>query len=208
MRSKKNRPAQKKRNEAPLKEDTNMDDRTGHTALRETELTNYFAQDFTERTERAAQANANVIANQAEILRHVWQTSADIASSVTARSADQLARTLGGGGDEAEKTTGQAARNIAALIQSASVVADAARAISTEVIDLVRHSTERSIDHIGAMTRCLSPEDLVTSQTDAMRDNVELLMDSSRRIAEIALRTAEESSHVVGRNLKPRKPAD
>ncbi len=59
--------------------------------------------------------------------------------------------------------------------------------ISTELIDVVRHSTERSIDHIGAMTRCRSPEG--TAQTDAMRDNVELLMDSSRRIAEIAVRT-------------------
>jgi hypothetical protein len=40
----------KKRNEASLKEDTNMDDRTRQTALHETELTNYFAQDFAERT--------------------------------------------------------------------------------------------------------------------------------------------------------------
>jgi hypothetical protein len=70
------------------------------------------------------------------------------------------------------------------LIESASVVADAARAISTEVIDFVRHSTERSIDHIGAMTRCRSPQDLVAAQTDAIRDNAELLMNSSRRIAE------------------------
>lgn len=37
----------KKRNEASLKEDTNMDDRTRQTALHETELTNYFARDFT-----------------------------------------------------------------------------------------------------------------------------------------------------------------
>ncbi len=77
-----------------------MDDRTRQIApLRETELTNYFARDFTERTERAAQANATDIANQAEILRHAWQTSAEIARNVTARSADQVGRTLGSRGD-------------------------------------------------------------------------------------------------------------
>ena len=57
------------------------------------------------------------------------------------------------GGDKAEKTAGQAAGNLAALIQSATVVADAARGISSELIDVVRHSTERSIDHVGAMRK-------------------------------------------------------
>jgi hypothetical protein len=91
-----------------------MDDRTRQTALHETELTNYFARDFTERTERVAQAQGNVIASQAEILRHAWQTGAEIASSVTARSADHVARTFAGRGDEAEKTAGEAAGSVAA----------------------------------------------------------------------------------------------
>jgi hypothetical protein len=62
--------------------------------------------------------------------------------------------------------------------------------------------------HVAAMMRCRSPSDFVHAQADAFRDNMEMLMDSIRRIAEIALRTAEESSHVIGRNLKPIKPAD
>ena len=64
------------------------------------------------------------------------------------------------------------------------------------------------MDHMAAMMRCRSPSDFVHAQADAFRDNMEMLMDSSRRIAEIAMRTAEESSYLVDRNLKPIKPAE
>lgn len=176
-----------------------MDDRTDQ-ALGRTEETNHFARDFTERTERAAQANIHVM--------QMWQAGADVASKVTARSTDQVAHTLGFGDDAAEKVAGQAVGNIAALTQSASVLADSVQAISSEWVDLVRHSTERSMDHMAAIMRCRSSPDFVHAQADAFLDNVEMLMDSSCRITAIALRTAEESSHVIGRNFTPIKPAD
>ncbi len=181
-----------------------MDDRIRQTTLHTTEEANHFARDFTERTERAG----NMIANQADTVLQMWKASADIVSGYTTRSADQAARTLGISETESEKAAGLASGSVGALVQSASVVTDAAQAVSTELVELLRHATERSIDHIGAMTRCRSPEDFVTAQTDAVRDNVEMLIDSSRRIGEIALRTAEESSHVIGRNLKPIKRSD
>jgi hypothetical protein len=156
-----------------------MDDRTDE-AVRHTEEANHFARDFTERTERAAQANVNVIVSQAEALRHMWQAGADVASKVTARSADQVAHTLGFG-DAPEKVAGQAVGFIGALTQSVSVLADSVSAISTEWVDFVRHSTERSIDQMGAMMRCRSPSDFVHAQADAFRDNMEMLMD---RVAE------------------------
>jgi hypothetical protein len=92
-----------------------MDDRTDQ-ALPRTEETNHFARDFTERTERAAQANINVM--------HMWQAGADAASKVTAQSTDQAAHALGFGDDAAEKAAGQAVVNAAALTQSASVLTD------------------------------------------------------------------------------------
>jgi hypothetical protein len=160
-----------------------MDDRTSEEA-------HYFARDFTERRERAAQAN--VIANQAEALQRM---------TAAAQSGDHVAGTLGV--DEAEKAAAQASANVGAIAQSASVFADSIRAISTEFVDLVRHSTERSIDQMAAMMRCRTPQELVAVHRDTLRDNMEMLTDSSRRIAEITLRTADETSHVVGRNLKP-----
>jgi len=165
-----------------------MDDRSEQAVRRTTEE----ARDFTEQTERAAKANVNVIADQAEALRHMWQAGADVASNVTVRSADQVARTFAIGGNDAQKASG----NVGALAQSASVVANGARAISTEWVDFVRHSTERSFDQMGAMMRCRSPQDFVTAQTNAFRDNMEAMIDSSRRISEIALRTAKAASHL------------
>ena len=116
-----------------------MDDRTDQ-ALRRTEETNHFARDFTERAERAAQANINVM--------HMWQAGADAASKVTAQSTDQAAHALGFGDDAAEKAAGQAVVNAAALTQSASVLTDSVQAISSEWVNLVRRGAERSIDYI------------------------------------------------------------
>ena len=70
-----------------------MDDRTEQHTM--PDATDHFARDFTERTERAAQINATVIANQAETIRHMWQTSVDIASTLTTRSAEQVGCTFG-----------------------------------------------------------------------------------------------------------------
>ena len=174
-----------------------MEDRTDQAR---TEETNHFARDFTERTERAAQANINVM--------HMWQAGADAASKVTAQSTDQAAHAPGFGDDAAEKAAGQAVVNAAALTQSASVLTDSVQAISSEWVDFVRHSTERSMDYMAATMRCRSPSDFVHAQADAFRDNVEMLMDSNRRIVEIALRTAGEASHVLDRNLKLSTPAE
>ncbi len=74
-----------------------MDDRTRQTTLHTTEQAHYFAQDFTERTERAG----NMIANQADGVLQMWQASTDIVSGFTTRSANQTARTLGVGETEA-----------------------------------------------------------------------------------------------------------
>jgi hypothetical protein len=194
MRSPKNPHAQGKAEGNSHTEANNMNDARTEDAL-------YFAQDFTERKERAAQAN--VVANQAEAVKRTWQAET---LTATAQSADPA--TLGIEDHEAERAAAQASANLGALTQSASVLADSVRAISNEWVDLVRHSTERSTNHVAAMMRCRSPSDFIHAQADAFRDNMEMLIDSSRRIAEITLRTADETSYVVGRNLKPLNRAE
>ncbi len=185
-----------------------MDDRTNQPLGNTTEEANRFTRNLTEQSERAAQANAKLITDQAEAFRRMWQASAEMAANLTKRSADEVARTFGIGGGEAEKAAGQASDNVGALVHSASVVANAARAISTEWVDLVRHGTERSVDQMNALMRCRSPSDLVTMQTHALRDNMEALLDCSRRIAEIALQTTAEASREIGQNVNPMKPAE
>lgn len=183
-----------------------MDDRTDQALRDTTEEANRFTRNLTEQSERAARGSANVITDQAKAFRHMWQASAQMAANLTKRSADEVVRTFGIGGDEAEKAAGQASDDFGALVQSTSVVANAARTISTEWVDLVRHSTERSVDQVNALMRCRSPSDFVVAQTHALRDNMEALIDCSRRIAEIALRTTEETSREIGQEMKPTRP--
>jgi hypothetical protein len=86
----------------------------------------------TEEADRAAQAGASVVADQAEALQHMWQAGAEMASNLTARSADQVVRAFGVGGNEIEKGAAQVSGNVGALAQSASAWVHGVQAISTD----------------------------------------------------------------------------
>jgi len=161
------------------------------------DITRQAVRNTMDQADRAAQASTNVIADQAETLQHMWQAGAKVASNITAQSADQVARAFGVGSDEPGKGASQVSGNVRALERSASTWVHGVQAISTELVNLVRQSTERSIDLAGAMVRCRSPQDFITAQTDAWRDNVQALSDSGRRIAEIALATAQEAPREI-----------
>jgi hypothetical protein len=155
-----------------------------------------------EQSERAAHANVEIMTCQAETLQHIWRSGNDLAQRLTARSADQLARTLGIGGEETRETAQQVANNIGAIMQSSSVVAQGAGAISAEWVDFACQQTERSLQHMQAVIRSRTPQDFAAAQSAALRDQMDSLIKGARRMAEIALRTADDVSSKVSENVE------
>jgi hypothetical protein len=155
-----------------------------------------------EQSERAAHANVEIMTSQAEALEHIWRSGNDLAARLTARSADQLARALGIGSQETGQTAQQVASNIGAIMQSSSVVAQGAGAISAEWMDFACQQTERSLQHMQAVIRSRTPQDLAAAQSAALRDQIEGLIKGARRIAELTLQTADEVSSKVSENVE------
>jgi len=120
----------------------------------------------TEEADSTMQASANVIADQAEALQRAWLASSEMASNISARSVHQAARSFGITGDDTDKAAGRPSEEISS--QAAGAVVHGVQAMTTELVDLVRHSAARSFDHMGAIVRCRSPQDFVTVQTDAL----------------------------------------
>src|SRR5262249_7949106 len=157
---------------------------------------------FAEQSERAAHASVEIMTSQAEALEHIWRSGNDLAARLTARSADQFARAMGISSSETRETAQQVAGNIGAIIQSSSVVAQCAGAISAEWMDFVRQQTEQSLQHMQAIVHSRTPQDLAVAQSKALRDEMDGLIKGARRIAEITLRTADEVSSTVNENAE------
>jgi hypothetical protein len=178
---------------------TQSAERTTHKMAEETRrATRHIA----EQSERAAHANVEIMTSQAEALQHIWRSGNELASRLTARSADQFARALGIGGEETRETAQQVAGNFGAIMQSSSVVAQGAGAISAEWVDFACQQTELSLQHIQAVLGSRTPQDLAAAQSAALRDQMDGLIKGARRIAEITLRTADEVSGRVTENAE------
>ena len=145
-------------------------------------------------SERPAHANADFIAGQAEAFRQILLSGSELASDLTTHSADQFVRAIGIDGEEPEDRPQQVAGTI---IQSGTAVARYAQAVSAELVALVLQCTKRSLDHLDAMTRSRTPQDFAAAQSEALRDQAEGVIEGTRRIAEITLRTADAVSRQV-----------
>ncbi len=180
----------------------------GHeTAHKTTEETVRVARSAAAASERAARAGADVLQRNAETVQQVWQSGSDMATRLTERSADQVARVFGLSGEEAQQAAQQSTRNIEAIVQSSTVIAEGVQTISREWLDFVRHRMENNINRLESLMRCRSPQDLAVVQSDLVRDSLEGFLQSTRRIAEVSVRMADEAVRKMTDNVERSRAA-
>jgi phasin family protein len=166
----------------------------GHDATRKTsEEAARAARTIADAGEHAARASADTIQRNAEAAQQAWQTASDMATKLTGRSADQLARVLGLSGEEAQQAAQQSSRNFGAIMQSSMVLSQGAQNISREWFDFARKRMDENLNLLEALTRCRTPQDIAAVQSNVVRDNLEDLLQSTRRIADISVRIADEA---------------
>ena len=145
-------------------------------------------------SERPAHANADFITEQAEAFRQILLSGSELGSDLAARSADHFVRAIGIAGEEPEDRPQQVGGTI---MQSGTAVARYAQAVSAELVALVLQRTKRSLDHLDAMARSRTPQDFAAAQSEALRDQADGVIEGTRRIADITLRTADAVSRQV-----------
>jgi phasin family protein len=124
------------------------------------------------------------------------------------RSTDQLGRTLGLSGSEAQQATERSARNAETILYSTTAVIKGMSGMSREYFEFVRHQIENSIDRTNEVWRCRTPQDVAAVQSDLVRDTVESVLESSRRMADMSLKLAEEAAkHMTQRMERLRRVA-
>ena len=136
-----------------------------------------------------ARAGVREATDRAEDVRKTGMQSAQ-------RVAEEFGRVLGVGGQN-EDLTRQATENLAAITETGSVLMRGFQDVSREWLELTRERLRRNAEGMTKLTQCRTLPDLAAVQSDLARDNLNQIIDLTRRIAERSMQVADEAAKTI-----------
>ncbi len=100
-------------------------------------------------------------------------------------------------GFEHEEQTHRASQNLQAVTQASTVLARGFQEASNEVFRSAQNRLTKNMDGLNRMAGCRSVRAVVAAQSELMRDNLQLTIDTNRRIAELSVRIADEATGAI-----------
>src|SRR3954453_5603446 len=135
--------------------------------------------------------------NGAETARQGMESSLNGTVDTFHRVTDQFTQVLGFVGPQAEELARKSSQNIEAVSQASSVLTKGAQEISREWFDAMRERLAKNLEAMNRLAGCRSVQDLVTVQSEIVRDGLGETVKSSRRIAEVSIRIADEAARAI-----------
>jgi phasin family protein len=148
--------------------------------------------------EQVARAGADMLKQNVETLQNTWRSGLEAATSVMGRSTSNLSHARpvrrrgakGNGGMEL-------GRNAQTLLYSGTAAARVMGGMSREYFQMVGRQVEKNMDHMNQLWTCRTPQDFAAVQSDMVREMVETALESSRRIADMSLKMADEAGKQI-----------
>jgi hypothetical protein len=169
------------------------------------------ARTMTDAAERTARNSANVFHRNTEQVRQTFEAGSDAAARIAERAFGQFARAFGvttgenaQQAQQAQQATQQSARNVEAILHSSTVIVDGVQTISREWLTFVQNRAERNMAQLEALANCRSMQDCIAVHTDLVRDNLEDLLATTRRVAEVSTRMVDHAAQTGDSTLAPR----
>jgi phasin family protein len=147
--------------------------------------------------EQTARAGADVFRRGTETARDNLQAGLNTATQSFQRVSDQFTKVLGFSGPQAEELARRSSENLQAVSQASTVLARGAQEVSQEVFGLVQDRLQKNIDAVNRLAGTRSVQDFVAVQSDLVRDGLQQVIDTNKRIAEVSLRTADEAARAI-----------
>jgi len=152
----------------------------------------------TERTssavEQTARASAEVFQKGTETARSSLQSGLETATQGFQRMTDQFTQVLGFSGPQAEELTRRSSENVQALTDAGTVLAKGAQDVSREWLGFAQERQAKNADGLKRLAGCRSVQDLITVQSDILRDSFQALIATNKRVAELSLRVANDAA--------------
>ena len=147
--------------------------------------------------EQTARAGADMARRGAETARDTVQSGVTMASQTFQRLNDQFTQALGFNGPQAEELSRRSSQNLQAVSQASTVLMKNAQEVSHEVIQLVQDRVQKNVEAVSRLASTRSVQDFVAVQSDLMRDGLQQVIDTNKRIAELSVRVADEAARAI-----------
>jgi hypothetical protein len=152
------------------------------------------ARTMTDAAERTARTGADVLQRNSEQVRQTFEMGSDAAARIAERAFGQFTRVFGVvTGDNGQQATQQSARNVEAILHSSPILADGVQTISREWLTFVQNRAERNMERLETLANCRSVQDCIAAHTELVRDHLQDLLQTTKRVAEVSTRMADEA---------------
>ena len=165
------------------------------------------ADDAAEAGQRVARAGAEIARRGSETTQAAVQSGLDMAAKATERSVNQFAEVFGFSGEKAEETSRQSSRTIGALAESSTVLAQGFQTISREFMTFAQDRAQKNAEGISALMGARTLQDVLTIQSNLMRDNLEHALAGGRRFAELSAQVSGDAGRKVTESAEQGQPA-
>jgi len=147
--------------------------------------------------EQTARAGADIARRGTETARNVMEQGLNTVNETVRRMSDQFAQVLGFNGPQSEELARRSSQNLQAVSQASTVLARGAQEVSREVIQLVQDRLQKNVEAVSRLAGTRSVQDFVAVQSDLVRDGLQQVIDTNKRIAELSVRVADEAARAI-----------
>jgi len=137
------------------------------------------------------------IRNAADDASESVKSGVDAVAKSFERVTDQFTNVLGFSGPNAEELARQSTHNIQTVSQASTVLVRGFQEVSQELLAVAQDRLKKNTESLSRIAQCRSVQDFVAVQSELARDNLQQLLDATRRLAEVSLRSAEEASKTI-----------
>jgi len=165
--------------------------------------------------DKTAQASQDASRATGEILRRNIETAQGALQSGmegALRSFETLTRTMTGTfgftGSRGEQLAEESSTNVKVVAEAAAVVAKGAQDVSREWFKLTQNRLRTNLEALGQLASCRTAQDVISVQSNLMRQTLEQVVQSGQSIAEASRRSMDEASRLFqARASTPQHPA-
>ena len=147
--------------------------------------------------EQAARTGADIARRSAETARETLQSGLNTATQSFQRITDQFTQVLGFNGPQAEELARRSSQNLQAVSQASTVMVKGAQDVSREWFNAAQERLTKGMDGLNRLAGTRSVQDFVAVQSDLVRDDLEQVIATNQRLAELSVRVADEAAQII-----------
>jgi hypothetical protein len=116
---------------------------------------------------------------------------------VAQRTTDQVTEVFGAARQRTQGLAERATQSLQAVTRSSAILARGLQEASGECLEMVQERVQKNLDGVNALARCRTLPEFLAAQSSLIRDNFELTLTNSRRIAELSARVADTATRTA-----------